>query len=78
MTSWEDLLNKRRPIASVSNSAHMLECMNAVLGKYPKAQICTENGMFKLVNESLAMSNYHNSHYACWIEAREAMNESGK
>lgn len=77
MTSWAELLKNRRPMVSVSNSAHLLECVKEVRGKYPAAVIQEVTpGSWRLMLDVQALSNEHNSHYACWAEAREVMNES--
>jgi hypothetical protein len=74
MPTWEELLKNRKEIKSLRNSTHMLECMKIVTKKYQKAEIVEDGkGQWRLVNGDEALSNSHDSHYACWMEAREVM-----
>jgi hypothetical protein len=74
MTTWEELLKGRKLVQSQLNSAHMMECMKKVREKYPEAKIVEAGkGLWRLVNGDEALSNPHNSHYACWMEAEEVM-----
>lgn len=74
MTTWEELLKNRKPVASLQNSAHMLECMAKVREKFPDAEI-QEVGKqsWRLVAGDQPLSNAYNSHYKCWQEALEVM-----
>lgn len=75
MPTWEELLKNRKPIPSLVNSAHLLECVKLVKEKYPTAVIEElDKGWWRLVSDGVALSNKHNSHYACWSEARELLN----
>ena len=72
--TYEELLKNRTPIRHLANSAHMMECIARVKEKYPDAEIVEIKGkhiMWKLMNGSVQLSNEHNSHYACWLEARK-------
>ena len=78
---WSELLKNRHPMASTINSAHMLECMRIVQAKYPDAKIVDlgkDSKLWRLELDGEAISNPHNSHYACWIEVREMIDESGQ
>ena len=75
MTTWEELLKGRTQIMPVVNSAHMLKCIEEVTAKWPDAKIeKTGDQSWRLVSKDEALSNEHNSHYACWAEARGLMN----
>ena len=75
--SWEEMLQKRTLIPSTINSLHMMECIRIVSEKYPRAEIHqTGENSWRLLSEKVFMSNPHNSHYACWAEAREIIDAS--
>jgi hypothetical protein len=77
MVDWATLVKNRTPAVSVTNSAHMLECMKTVQEKYPNAQIAeVPKEGWQLKDGDTAMSEINNSHYACWAEVAEAMRES--
>ena len=74
MPPWEQLLKARKPMLSPINSGHMLECAAKVREKYPNVaieQVAPQS--WRLVSDGIAISNAHNSHYQCWIEARELL-----
>jgi hypothetical protein len=72
--TWEELLKNRTLAPTLRHSGHMLECRAAVLAKFPNAKI-VEDGedLWKLMDGDKDLSNPHNSHYACWSEARDIM-----
>lgn len=76
MTDWATLVKNRTPAVSVRNSGHMVKCMETVQNEFPKAQIVmVKPGQWQLQIDGQPMSGMHNSHYACWADAKEAMNE---
>lgn len=78
MTSWNELVANRKPMRSLVNSAHMLECVKIVQEKYPNATIeQVRPDAWRLVSDGKPLSGEHPAHYACWAEAREAMNVPG-
>jgi len=75
MKTFEELLKNRKLVESARNSADMLECMKIVRAKYLTAEIQQVSpNLWRLACDGEALSNPHNSHYACWMEAREIMN----
>lgn len=77
MTDWSTLIKNRQPAVSVTNSAHLLECVQKVMEKYPAAVIEKVDGGWQLSIDGMVVSGVHNSHYACWAEVMEAMREPG-
>ena len=75
MISWDDLLKGRTLITPVVNSANMLECVKFVKATFPNAAILEvkPGEQWMLASDGRSLSNPHNSHYACWAEAKELL-----
>jgi hypothetical protein len=60
---------------NLQNSAHFLECVEIVKAAHPNAEIKeTKAGqLWQLVDGEVELSEEYNSHYACWYEARLAV-----
>lgn len=76
MITWAELLKNRTPMPRLRNDAQMLKIRKAVLTKYPDATLVDAGPqLWKLRWNNQDISNPHNSHYDCWMEAYKLMQQ---
>jgi hypothetical protein len=74
--TWEELVKNRVPLGTRRHSAQMMRARKKVLDKMPNAKIAEAGkDLWQLLDGGTAISNKHNSHYECWLEASTLMDQ---